>query len=138
MPDATQIVKSFFDFVTNAAGPVTIGSSTKAGEYGGGKKLQAPRSKLQRSSKNQAPRLSDLGLELEVWCFSGVWNLDFGAFMLRAFIAFHPPVSYPSPRYGANGNAGFAVIPLAPAAAGGSGAAALQTGELILAMLPDC
>src|ERR1043166_2783839 len=48
-------------------------------------KLQAATSKLQRSSKNQAPNgASGKGLELEVGNFSGAWSLELGAFR-RAF-----------------------------------------------------
>src|SRR5678816_191663 len=49
-------------------------------------KLQTPSSKLQRSSKPQTsmrrPRMvthrSGLGLELEIWSFSGAWSLELG------------------------------------------------------------
>ena len=56
-------------------------------------KLQTPSSKLQRSSKPQTsmrrPRMvthrSGLGLELEIWSFSGAWSLEFGVGALVRF-----------------------------------------------------
>src|SRR5438094_8071016 len=45
------------------------------------KKLQDPRSKIQRSSKSQAPSgpvCASRILELGAWCFSGAWSLELG------------------------------------------------------------
>jgi hypothetical protein len=66
-------------------------------------KLQIPSSKLQRSSKPQTstrhpgwpPPRSGLGLELEIWSFSGAWGLGLGAFVRAAFHRKHVPT--PSP-----------------------------------------
>jgi hypothetical protein len=45
-------------------------------------KFQAPTSKLQRNSKRPSSktRVARLGLNIEVWRFSGAWMLEFGAF----------------------------------------------------------
>jgi hypothetical protein len=43
------------------------------------KKLQAPTSKFQTSSKSQAPK-EQVSSEFEVWCFPGAWMLVLGAF----------------------------------------------------------
>src|SRR5512132_1486121 len=56
-------------------------------------KLQIPSSKLQRISKPQTstrcpgwpPHRSGLGLELEIWSFSGAWCLGLGALVRAAF-----------------------------------------------------
>jgi hypothetical protein len=59
--------------------------------------LQIPSSKLQAPEKFQSPNLnplptrcpgwpphrSDLGLELQIWSFSGAWYLELGAFGAR-------------------------------------------------------
>src|SRR5205085_9849973 len=48
------------------------------------KKLQDPRSKLQRNIKHQAPnrRGSTVFLKIGIWCFSGAWSLELGALCL--------------------------------------------------------
>src|SRR5262252_3823087 len=45
-------------------------------------KLQAPTSKLQRNFKLQAPIAYPQTVGVGVWCFSGCWSLDVGAFDL--------------------------------------------------------
>src|SRR6266581_8465439 len=50
---------------------------------------KAPNSKLQAPEKFQAPSLQNAPrrsvLELEIWCFSGAWSLEFGAFSQLPF-----------------------------------------------------
>jgi hypothetical protein len=43
-------------------------------------KLQTPSSKLQRSTKNQAPKLVRAALLFGAWNFSGAWSLELGAY----------------------------------------------------------
>jgi hypothetical protein len=45
-------------------------------------KLQAPNSNIQRNFKRPSSktRVARLGLNVEVWSFSGAWMLEFGFF----------------------------------------------------------
>jgi hypothetical protein len=45
-------------------------------------KLQTPSSNIQRNFKRPSSktRVARLGLNVEVWSFSGAWMLEFGAF----------------------------------------------------------
>src|ERR1043165_4201018 len=64
-------------------------------------KLQAPSSKLQRSSKFQAPKVwaaSAASLVLGVCCFSGAWSLVLGASADSSADGYGPPTSLP-PNY---------------------------------------
>src|SRR5438105_4981722 len=56
-----------------------------------GLKLQIPSTKLQKSSKHQAPKKllppirklrATVPSMFDIWCFSGAWSLEFGAFPL--------------------------------------------------------
>src|SRR5579884_1031188 len=58
-------------------------------------KLQGPTSKLQRSSNIQIPKaLVKQDLDVEAWCFSGAWSLEFGPLLL-------PPVFLDDLEHGA-------------------------------------
>jgi hypothetical protein len=57
------------------------------------KKLQTSSSKLQRNTNTQAPKtveISASGLKLDVWIFSGAWDLEFEAFPLVPEVGIAP------------------------------------------------
>jgi DNA-binding beta-propeller fold protein YncE len=62
------------------------------------KKLQAPGTKLQRSSKFQIPKWQSTWiLKLGIWCFSGAWCLVFGVWSSGCAQVQRPPMSSSPP-----------------------------------------